>query len=217
MLYCGDGARRWRDADRRRGRRRHAAAGAGAPRRAARRLRAVPAAHRARAHPLFRRAPRHQRRARCASAPRSCSSSSTCRLSPIAALAASRTASGRRWRSRAHCVHDPQNVLLDEPTNGLDVMSTRAVRAVVRRLRDEGRCRALLEPRDAGGVGALRRDRRASPPDTSWRTGRPTSCAQRPATRTSRTRSWRWPGRWSDHDDAGVVRSVRRWSCFARS
>jgi sodium transport system ATP-binding protein len=37
-------------------------------------------------------------------------------------------------------VHDPQNVLLDEPTNGLDVLSTRAVRAIVRRLRDEGRC-----------------------------------------------------------------------------
>lgn len=37
-------------------------------------------------------------------------------------------------------VHAPQNVLLDEPTNGLDVMSTRAVRAMVRSLRDEGRC-----------------------------------------------------------------------------
>ena len=37
-------------------------------------------------------------------------------------------------------VHEPQNVLLDEPTNGLDVMSTRAVRGIVRRLRDEGRC-----------------------------------------------------------------------------
>ena len=37
-------------------------------------------------------------------------------------------------------VHDPQNVLLDEPTNGLDVMSTRAVRSIVRRLRDDGRC-----------------------------------------------------------------------------
>jgi sodium transport system ATP-binding protein len=37
-------------------------------------------------------------------------------------------------------VHDPQNILLDEPTNGLDVMSTRAVRTIVRRLRDEGRC-----------------------------------------------------------------------------
>ncbi len=37
-------------------------------------------------------------------------------------------------------VHEPQNVLLDEPTNGLDVMSTRAMRDVIRRLRDTGRC-----------------------------------------------------------------------------
>lgn len=36
-------------------------------------------------------------------------------------------------------VHDPKNVLLDEPTNGLDVMSTRAVRDIIRRLRSEGR------------------------------------------------------------------------------
>jgi sodium transport system ATP-binding protein len=36
-------------------------------------------------------------------------------------------------------VHDPRNVLLDEPTNGLDVMSTRTVREIVRRLRDDGR------------------------------------------------------------------------------
>jgi sodium transport system ATP-binding protein len=37
-------------------------------------------------------------------------------------------------------VHRPQHVLLDEPTNGLDVMSTRAVRQIIRRLRDDGRC-----------------------------------------------------------------------------
>lgn len=37
-------------------------------------------------------------------------------------------------------VHQPTNVLLDEPTNGLDVMSTRAMRAFIRRLRDEGKC-----------------------------------------------------------------------------
>jgi sodium transport system ATP-binding protein len=37
-------------------------------------------------------------------------------------------------------VHRPQNVLLDEPTNGLDVMSTRAMRQFILRLRDEGRC-----------------------------------------------------------------------------
>lgn len=37
-------------------------------------------------------------------------------------------------------VHQPQNVMLDEPTTGLDVMSTRAMRQVIRRLRDEGKC-----------------------------------------------------------------------------
>jgi sodium transport system ATP-binding protein len=37
-------------------------------------------------------------------------------------------------------VHDPANVLLDEPTNGLDVMSTRAVREIIRRMREQGRC-----------------------------------------------------------------------------
>ena len=37
-------------------------------------------------------------------------------------------------------VHDPQNILLDEPTNGLDVMSTRAVRRLIHRLREQGRC-----------------------------------------------------------------------------
>lgn len=37
-------------------------------------------------------------------------------------------------------VHDPRNILLDEPTNGLDVMSTRAVRDIIRRFRADGRC-----------------------------------------------------------------------------
>jgi ABC-2 type transport system ATP-binding protein len=35
---------------------------------------------------------------------------------------------------------DPDTILLDEPTNGLDVMSTRAVRTIVRNLKAEGRC-----------------------------------------------------------------------------
>ena len=37
-------------------------------------------------------------------------------------------------------VHDPRNVILDEPTNGLDVMTTRAMRSFLHQLRDEGRC-----------------------------------------------------------------------------
>jgi sodium transport system ATP-binding protein len=37
-------------------------------------------------------------------------------------------------------IHNPQNIVLDEPTNGLDVTSTRAVREVIRRLKAENRC-----------------------------------------------------------------------------
>jgi len=37
-------------------------------------------------------------------------------------------------------VHQPRNVILDEPTNGLDVMSTRAMRSLIRSLRQDGCC-----------------------------------------------------------------------------
>ncbi|PJK13946.1 ABC transporter ATP-binding protein [Lysobacteraceae bacterium NML07-0707] len=37
-------------------------------------------------------------------------------------------------------IHDPKNVILDEPTNGLDVMTTRGLRDFLRQLRAEGRC-----------------------------------------------------------------------------
>ena len=37
-------------------------------------------------------------------------------------------------------VHDPQNVILDEPTNGLDVMATRSLRELILKLKDSGRC-----------------------------------------------------------------------------
>lgn len=37
-------------------------------------------------------------------------------------------------------LHDPPNLVLDEPTASLDVMSTRTVRTLLRDLRDEGRC-----------------------------------------------------------------------------
>ncbi|MBN8736415.1 MAG: ATP-binding cassette domain-containing protein [Xanthomonadales bacterium] len=37
-------------------------------------------------------------------------------------------------------VHDPKNVILDEPTNGLDVMATRGLRTFMRNLKAEGRC-----------------------------------------------------------------------------
>jgi len=37
-------------------------------------------------------------------------------------------------------VHDPQNVILDEPSNGLDVMATRSLRELILKLKDAGRC-----------------------------------------------------------------------------
>jgi sodium transport system ATP-binding protein len=37
-------------------------------------------------------------------------------------------------------VHDPKNVILDEPTNGLDVMTTRGLRAFLQKLRADGHC-----------------------------------------------------------------------------
>lgn len=37
-------------------------------------------------------------------------------------------------------VHRPQNLILDEPTNGLDVMAVRALRALLMELRAQGHC-----------------------------------------------------------------------------
>jgi len=37
-------------------------------------------------------------------------------------------------------VHDPKNIILDEPTNGLDVMSTRGVRSFLQKEKERGKC-----------------------------------------------------------------------------
>lgn len=37
-------------------------------------------------------------------------------------------------------VHEPRNIILDEPSNGLDVMATRSLRALIRDLRSAGKC-----------------------------------------------------------------------------
>jgi sodium transport system ATP-binding protein len=42
-------------------------------------------------------------------------------------------------------VHDPPNIVLDEPTNGLDVVATRALREVLRHLRSaEGGAKCIV-------------------------------------------------------------------------
>ncbi|MFT4713934.1 MAG: sodium transport system ATP-binding protein [Candidatus Azotimanducaceae bacterium] len=37
-------------------------------------------------------------------------------------------------------VHDPQNIIMDEPTNGLDVMTTRSVRKILQELKQQNKC-----------------------------------------------------------------------------
>ena len=37
-------------------------------------------------------------------------------------------------------VHDPQNIILDEPSSGLDVMATRSLRHLILKLKADGRC-----------------------------------------------------------------------------
>jgi len=37
-------------------------------------------------------------------------------------------------------VHNPRNVILDEPSNGLDVMATRSLRKLILKLKNDGRC-----------------------------------------------------------------------------
>ena len=51
-------------------------------------------------------------------------------------------------------VHDPRNVVLDEPTNGLDVMTTRSLRAFLLDLKAAGRC-VLLSSHIMQEVGNL--------------------------------------------------------------
>ncbi len=51
-------------------------------------------------------------------------------------------------------VHEPANVILDEPTNGLDIASSRAVRELIREIRDQRRC-VLFSSHIMGEVEAL--------------------------------------------------------------
>jgi len=37
-------------------------------------------------------------------------------------------------------IHDPLNILLDEPSSGLDIMATRALRDIINSLKDRGKC-----------------------------------------------------------------------------
>ena len=97
----------------------------------------VSASHRARAHRVFRSAAGHHRQR---PAHRTDQLLTMLDMTEIADRRVAGFSHGERTKTalaRA-IVHNPKNVLLDEPTNGLDVMSTRAVREIIRRLKNEG-------------------------------------------------------------------------------
>ena len=54
-------------------------------------------------------------------------------------------------------VHDPPNIVLDEPTNGLDVLATRGPARGAAAPAPAGQVHRLLHPRHAGGDRAVRR------------------------------------------------------------
>ncbi len=80
-------------------------------------------------------------------------------------------------------IHRPRNILLDEPTNGLDVMAVRSLRRLLALLRDDGHC-ILLSSHVMQEVGALCDDvvviahgtvvATGTPEDLRARTGRTT-------------------------------------------
>ena len=140
MLATADDARRGTRDDRRSRRRRRPLRGAPADRRAVRRARALSAPHRhartsaitARLHGL----------GGAALAARIDALFAVLGLADIADRRAQGFSQGERMKvaiARA-LVHDPHTFLLDEPTNGLDIMSTRALRVFLRGLRAAGKC-----------------------------------------------------------------------------
>jgi sodium transport system ATP-binding protein len=80
-------------------------------------------------------------------------------------------------------IHRPQNILLDEPTNGLDVMGVRGLRRLLGKLRQEGHC-VLFSSHVMQEIGALCDEvvviahgtvvATGTPEDLRLRTGEPT-------------------------------------------
>jgi sodium transport system ATP-binding protein len=75
-------------------------------------------------------------------------------------------------------VHDPQHLLLDEPTAGLDVMATRHLRDWLRELRGDGRC-VLLSSHVMQEVEALVDDLVIIAAGRVTLSGKPADLAQR--------------------------------------
>jgi sodium transport system ATP-binding protein len=77
-------------------------------------------------------------------------------MHPIADRRAQGFSQGERMKlalARA-IINDPPNIILDEPANGLDVASSRALRAMIERFRAAGKC-VLLSSHLIGEVSAV--------------------------------------------------------------
>ena len=75
-------------------------------------------------------------------------------------------------------IHRPRNILLDEPTNGLDVMAVRSLRQLLAKLRDDGHC-VLFSSHVMQEVGALCDDVVVIAHGTVVATGTPEELRQR--------------------------------------
>jgi len=75
-------------------------------------------------------------------------------------------------------IHRPRNILLDEPTNGLDVMAVRSLRRLLGQLRDDGHC-VLFSSHVMQEVGALCDDVVVIAHGTVVATGTPEELRQR--------------------------------------
>ena len=60
-------------------------------------------------------------------------------------------------------INDPELILLDEPTTGLDPIGTREMKDLILRLRDEGKTVLLVQPLAARHSGRLRPHRHPAP------------------------------------------------------
>jgi sodium transport system ATP-binding protein len=81
---------------------------------------------------------------------------STLGLAAVADRRTSGLSQGERMKTSLGCalIHEPGHVLLDEPTNGLDVPTVRALRVLLKDLRDRGTC-ILLSSHVLGEIEGL--------------------------------------------------------------
>ena len=165
--------------------------------------------HRARGADLLRAGLRHAPAALSRSA--SARWPSGCAIEPLLDRRCEGLSTGEKQRvSLARAVlHDPPVLVLDEPTNGLDVLASRFLRELVRAERDRGKAIIFSHPLPGRGRAAVRSDRAACYRGRLLREAPPAGAARpRPAPAAWKRRSWPWSSGWKAEaaDDRGRAR-----------